>query len=390
MGSRLRFGYGVKVQKIDQFDLTYVTIDSIAEGVGSSQISPLIALLSKDGMKINLISFEKTSPSDEMKNYFTSLGVTWDFQHFGGGGLFGGIERLSRLRRQIPNSKVIHARSDIPAVGAINAHQGPVLWDVRSLWADQKVLINESVLNKTLYKSYRKLEGIAAKGSLGMSTLTSAVIPVLESRNATLPSFRTVVPTAVNLQQFKSSPMVTNGVRALFSGTYNSYYDMELSFQFMQELGKILDVETHWARPAESSTLQLNVGESKIFLSKQSEMWRVIPEYSFGVSICRLDAGPSLSAAMPTKIAEFLACGRPVIVNKGLGDLDVFIEEFDAGIVLDGTKHNLVEGAMKLAHILKDSGTSERCRELAEKYFNMETGARKYINLYSQMISSAH
>ena len=377
------------MQKIDQFDLTYVTIDSIAEGVGSSQISPLIALLSKEDLKINLISFEKSSPSNEMKDYFTTLGVNWDFQHFGESGLFGGIERLSRLRRKIPNSKVIHARSDIPAVGAINAHQGPVLWDVRSLWADQKVLINESLLNKALYKSYRKLERIAAQGSLGMSTLTNAVIPVLESRNGTLPLFRTVVPTAVNLQQFKLSPMITTGVRALFSGTYNSYYDMDLSFQFMQELGKILDVETHWARPAESSTLQLNVGESKIFLSKQSEMSRVIPEYSFGVSICRLDAGPSLSAAMPTKIAEFLACGRPVIVNKGLGDLDMYIEEFDAGVVLDGTKHNLVEGATKLAHLLKDSGTSQRCRELAEKYFNMETGARKYINLYSQITNSA-
>ena len=377
------------MRKIDHFDLTYVTIDSIAEGVGSSQISPLITLLSKDDMKINLISFEKSNPSNEMKDYFMALGVNWDFQHFGESGLFGGIERLSRLRRQIPNSKVIHARSDIPAVGAINAHQGPVLWDVRSLWADQKVLINESLLNKALYKSYRKLERNAAQGSLGMSTLTNAVIPVLESRNGTLPLFRTVVPTAVNLQQFKLSPMITTGVRALFSGTYNSYYDMDLSFQFMQELGKILDVETHWARPAESSTLQLNVGESKIFLSKQSEMSRVIPEYSFGVSICRLDAGPSLSAAMPTKIAEFLACGRPVIVNKGLGDVDMYIEEFDAGVVLDGTKHNLVEGATKLAHILKDSGTSQRCRELAEKYFNMETGARKYINLYSQIINSA-
>ena len=116
-------------------------------------------------------------------------------------------------------------------------------------------------------------------------------------------------------------------------------------------------------------------------------MANLIPHYSFGVSVCKMDAGPSLAAAMPTKIGEFLACGRPIVVNKGLGDMDQFIDEFDAGVVLDGSSSNLVESASRLANLLLDSDTPRRCRALAEKYFSMDVGASKYLDLYSQLLS---
>ena len=116
-------------------------------------------------------------------------------------------------------------------------------------------------------------------------------------------------------------------------------------------------------------------------------MANLIPYYSFGISVCKMNAGPSLTAAMPTKIGEFLACGRPIVVNRGLGDMDQFLEEFDAGVILDGTPTNLAEGAAKLASLLSDSETPDRCRALAEKYFSMEVGANKYLNLYSRILN---
>lgn len=375
------------MKKYNNFDLTYVTIDSISEGVGSSQITPLISRLSKSGLKINLISYEKSNPTAQLRSYFESIGVVWSAQNFGSSGAWGGIERLNNLMRQIPKTDVIHARSDIPAVSAIYSHQGPVLWDVRSLWADQKIVIQKSLFNKTMYKAYRRLERIAASKSVGMSTLSSAVVPILEQRNNNIPSLRTVVPTAVDLDHFKLNPQMPPKVRGLFSGTYNDYYDLELSAQFTEELQNHISVETHWARPAESNRTQIGVGESKVFPSSQVGMSKLIPNYSFGVSICKLDAGPSLTAAMPTKIAEFLACGRPIVVNKGLGDMDHFIEEFNAGVILDGTAGNLVEGAMKLADLLSDRDTPFRCRLLAEKYFSMDIGARKYLDLYSEILN---
>ena len=375
------------MKRYDNYDLTYVTIDSLSEGVGSSQITPLISRLSKSGLKINLISYEKSNPGTQLEDYFESIGVVWDSRPFGSSGAMGGVARLNSLRGAIEKTSLIHARSDIPAVSAIAAHQAPVLWDVRSLWADQKVMIQKSLVNKTLYGLYRGLESIAASRSIGMSTLTSAIVPILEQRHKRLPLLRTVVPTAVDLDRFKFKPTMPSKVQALYSGTYNEYYDLELSARFMEELGKHLTVETHWARPTESHRPQIGVGESKVFPSSQSGMSELIPNYSFGVSVCKLDAGPSLSAAMPTKIGEFLACGRPIVVNKGLGDMDQFVEEFDVGVMLDGTASNMVKSAAKLAELLSDSGTPHRCRALAEKYFSMDVGANKYLNLYSQILS---
>ncbi len=375
------------MSKYEDYDLTYVTIDSLSEGVGSSQITPLISRLSKSGLKINLISFEKSNPSTHLRDYFESLGVEWNSRPFGSNGLIGGVVRLNDLRREIPKTKLIHARSDIPAVSAIASHQAPVLWDVRSLWADQKVMIQESLLNKSLYRVYRGLESIAASKSLGMSTLTSAVVPILQQRHRKIPQMRTVVPTTVDLDRFKLNPIMPKKVQALFSGTYNDYYNLDLSALFMKELRLQIAVETHWARPVESNKTQIGVGESKIFAAEQTVMANLISDYSFGVSVCKLDAGSSLTAAMPTKIGESLACGRPIVVNRGLGDMDKFIKEFNAGVILDGSPNNLVESATELINIITDSDTPHRCRALAEKYFNMDIGTKKYLDLYLQMLT---
>jgi hypothetical protein len=375
------------MKRCDNFDLSYITIDSLSEGVGSSQITPLISRLSKSGLKINLISYEKTSPPAELVAYFKSLGVEWNFRDFGLKGLLGGVVRLNNLRREIPKTNLIHARSDIPTVSAIASGQAPVLWDVRSLWADQKVMIQNGLVNRSLHGTYRRLENVAASKGAGMSTLTSAVVPILEQRHRRLPPLRTVVPTAVDLSRFKLNPTIPQQRRALFSGGYNEYYDLDLSRLFMTEVRKLFAVETHWARPAESVNSQINVGESKVFFSSQIEMANLIPNYSFGVSVCKMGDSLSLSAAMPTKIGEFLACGRPIVVNKGLGDMDQFIEEFNVGVILDGTSINLVESAAKLALLLADSETPHRCRALAEKYFSMDKGATKYLDLYSKILS---
>jgi glycosyltransferase involved in cell wall biosynthesis len=89
---------------------------------------------------------------------------------------------------------------------------------------------------------------------------------------------------------------------------------------------------------------------------------------------------------MPTKIAEFLATGRPIVVNKGLGDFDEYLTEFNAGVILNGSENNLRSMAHNLTEILADTETPMRCRALAEKYFDVDKGAQKYLDLYPKIL----
>ena len=370
-----------------KFDISYVTTDSISEGVGSSQILPLVSKLSGSGLKVNLISYEKTSPSEETRSELLESGVLWTPLEFRTKSGLGGLSRMFELRKVIQASDIIHARSDIPAMSGILSGNGPVLWDVRSLWADQRMFSTESSIEKQILKTAKLIERFNCGKSVGMSTLTNQVVPVFAKRYRKLPEFRIVVPTAVDLERFKLVPIMPKQVRALYSGTFNRYYDLKLSKEFTDYLSSLTAIEIGWARPKEAEGSVLGVGESNIFALTQNQMANILGDYSFGMSVCRNDAGVSLKAAMPTKIAEFLASGRPVVVNKGLGDFDDFLAEFTAGVILDGTRKNLIEGAEQLLALISDPETPIRCRALAEKYFGLNKGVGKYLDLYKMMSS---
>jgi hypothetical protein len=370
---------------VNEFDLTYVTVDSVSEGVGSSQILPLLRGISREGLSVNLISFEKRHPAPELEYQVKGFGIDWSIHEFKSFGAIAGVSRFREIMNSIPETQVIHSRSDIATAASILSKRAPTLWDVRSLWPDQRLFMETTYMKKTLLKSTRAIESFASHGSSAMSTLTSAVVPILEARHMRIPSIRTVVPTSVDLDAFQLSETFPRNIKALFSGTYNNYYDLNLSRKFIEEFRKATSLEVHWARPKESFRQYLAVGEDYSFEVTQPEMSKLIQMYSFGISICKLDAGPSLAAAMPTKVAEFLACGRPVVINSGLGDLDQFVREFDAGVVLDGTSGDEKVKVEALLKLLSDPETPNRCRALAEKYFDMRKGIQKYLRVYEQI-----
>jgi hypothetical protein len=370
---------------VSKIDLAYLTTDSIQEGVGSSQILPLISELSRLGLSINLLTFEKNTPSTELQDFFKSRGVSWNFRSFGKLGATAGLGRLLEIVRNTPEAKVVHARSDIPAVAALMADKGPVLWDVRGLWSDQKAFTTHNSLKRQLFKSARILENYSAHHAKSMSTLTRSVVPVIESRNRYTPELRIVVPTSVDLLKFAFSGQIRKPYNGLYSGTFNRYYDLDKSGEFIKEFQKLHTSQVSWARPIESSQSKLSAGESKIFSSSQSEMATIIPDFAYGLAICSESAGPSLKGAVPTKIAEFLACGRPVVVNQGLGDFDDLFKSYAAGVIIPTDKSKLKEAALDLLRILNDPETPSRCRELAETHFSLEKGIESYLTLYKKM-----
>ncbi len=365
--------------------MSYLSVDSIQEGVGSSQIIPLILGLAKKGNRVCLITFEKVKPPNELLDMLSKAGVVWIAKDFGRSGALGGMIRLHLLRRSVPNSFIIHGRSDIATVAAIWSRvKAPVLWDVRSLWSDQRLLVGTAGWNRLTARGARVLESIAAKNSVAMSTLTAAVVPILEKRHKKIPNIREVIPTCVQTSKFLPSPMPRGQITCLLSGTFNNYYDIDRTREILEAIQKRIHFRIIWARAGESPLESLGVGEEIIISATHSEMPKIVREAHFGIAICKNVGTASLSAAVPTKIGEFLASGRPVIVSKGIGDLDQMLSSTKTGLVID-YDDSLDDVAQLVERIISDPKTPERCREQAIKHFDMANSVDRYLDIYERM-----
>ena len=368
-----------------KFDVTYLSVDSIQEGVGSSQITPLILGLAKKGKAVCLITFEKIVPPKELVEMFSGAGVVWIVKEFGKPGAIGGLVRLNALRRSVPESAVLHGRSDMGTAAAIlSGVDAPVLWDVRSLWSDQRLLIGTAGWNSLAAKAARALENLAARKSSAMTTLTAAVVPILRQRHKRIPTITEVIPTCVQTSKFVPSQMPQGQVTCLLSGTFNNFYDIKRMKQVFDEIRKSMDLRVIWARAGESPTERLGVGEDLIISASHSEMPKLVADSHFGIAICKQDNFDSLAAAVPTKIGEFLASGRPVIVSNGIGDLDRMLTITRTGVVINHSD-SLETISSQIRTLISDPKTPDRCRELAMQHFDMEKSVDRYVEIYDRM-----
>ena len=86
----------------------------------------------------------------------------------------------------------------------------------------------------------------------------------------------------------------------------------------------------------------------------------------------------------PTRLAEVLACGIPVVINRGVGDVADIVTQNRVGIVLDGIDALSISNAIDNLHSLYlNEGIHRRCRDTAEKIFSLEFGIDNYRKAYT-------
>jgi len=92
-------------------------------------------------------------------------------------------------------------------------------------------------------------------------------------------------------------------------------------------------------------------------------------------------------ASSPTKFAEYLAAGLPVISTTGIGDLDAHIEEGRAGVLLHSLDRQAYADALRAVEALRrDPDLGDRCRQEARMRYDLETvGGARYRRLYETL-----
>jgi len=348
-----------------------------------SQIIPVVIGLANKGWKIGIISCEKTQISSEIKEQLEAAGVNWVVLNFGRTGAVGGVGRLIRIAIRLPRARAYHCRGDLAAVATHLSSRSPFLWDVRGLWIDQKIVIGSINTNPIIIWLAKRLERIAARNAAAVSTLTEAVYPILIKRNPFLTRFHSVVTTCTDLEKFYFNSRLPVEKKLLLSGVFNNYYDIPATRAFISSFRERENLKVTWCHGKEAIKSELNVGEDEIKVMKQSDMQSEIASASFGLAICKQNIGDSLSGVMPTKVAEFLAVGRPVIVSKGVGDLEKLLLSTLTGVVIES---NMDLAVTQLLELLNDDETPKRCRALAEQHFSMVNAIDTYDLIFKKLI----
>lgn len=372
--------------------LTYLSFDSVISGVGASQVTPYLERLSDRGLHITLHSFEHTVVRREHRERFEKTGIRWRPHRFRRLGSLGAALRAGHAAALLGGAELVHARSDLAAAATMLAGCPRWVWDVRSFWIDQRIAMGNVLPGSAQERVMRLVERQAAARSGGIVILTAAAIPVLRQRHGAAATEKVrLVPTCVDLSRFSFSPMPEREpLRVLMSGSFNPLYDLETSVRLVRCLRQRREVDLTVLSPNPSirdavlSSVTATIGNVPF-----EAMPRQVSNHHIGFGICKPEAGVELLAASPTKLAEFLACGRPVVVNAGLGDMDELVKVNDCGVVIDGPSDTELERVSdEIERLLDDPDVSNRCRQLARQHFDIDLAIDALLDLYSQVTAA--
>ncbi len=370
--------------------LTYLSVDAMSEGVGASQVLPYVEALSRRGMTVLLHSLEKRGPSKAVAARLEEAGVRWTPHTWGRGGSMAGLARLVRGAAYLRGAELVHARSDIPAGSALLARCPVWVWDMRGFWGNERIETGLLRAGSVEERMMRVIERGAARKAGAIVTLTEAAIDVLETRHGpTVRDKARVITTCVDLDRFPMSPMPpAPPYRLLLAGTLSGRYDVPLMLRLVEELRRRGPTELVALVP-QPSLWETTLRDAGVFArpAPAAEMPRHIAESHAGLCVLRNDRGVAMKGSMPTKVGEFFASGRPVVVNAGLGDLDELLRAGDCGaIVGDDSTAELMRAADEIQRLVADPRTVDRCRNVASNHFGLENGVQRLVDTYSAIL----
>jgi glycosyltransferase involved in cell wall biosynthesis len=92
----------------------------------------------------------------------------------------------------------------------------------------------------------------------------------------------------------------------------------------------------------------------------------------------------------PTRMAEILGCGIPVVANEGVGDVARILRRYRVGVIArDCTDNAMDEAVRNLTELRTDPKLALRCRQAAEEVFSLAKGTEAYRSLYAEILGES-
>ena len=404
----------------------YISYNGMLDPLGQSQVIPYLKELNQRGVEFALLSFERpealekqASQLQQMKSALAARGIDWHWLRYHktpslpatSYDVFAGIRYGRRLMRD-QKFDLIHARNHIPGTIALRLqrHSGAkFIFDVRGLMADEYVDAGHWRNDSLPYRITKSAERRALAAADGVVTLTERIWPimtewpVLQNREV----IHEVVPCCADLELFRFSEDERRRVRSqlrfgnrfviVYSGSIDGWYlTEEMADFFVAVQRQKPDVHFLWLTPSKHDRIR----ELMRARGSSNEQYTVIAANPRDVAayLSAADAGlafikPCFSklASSPTKYAEYLACGLPLVINSGVGDSDALITHERIGaLVREFTEENYGSAGAAISTLLEyPDQTRRRAREVAERLFDVrKIGVERYARLYERVLQS--
>lgn len=388
----------------------YVTRNGLLEPLGQSQVFAYLRGLSRD-YRITLITYEKhedradTARMEAMSRECAALGIRWLPQRFRPRPKII-APALSMLRmvwlvwREVrgQEARLVHARSYIPAavallVGKLSAT--PFIFDMRALWVEELITAKRLRRGSLLYRAMVAAERACLKHAGAVVSLTHAAVHHLNRvYPAAMAAQNTVViPTCTDLERFV--PAVEPPERRVFGclGTIVSgWFRLDWLASFLA-VALERDPDAAFAVTTRDDPARVRAaldpeGQSGdrlcIAAASPEEMHRILQRQLASVMFFADDLGKLGSS--PTRMAEILACGLPVVANEGVGDVAKIIREYRVGVLARSAKREDMTAAWEaLQELMRDPELGRRCRKAAEDRFSLKTGTAAYAAIYADL-----
>ncbi len=407
-----------------QKNILFISYDGMTDPLGQSQVIPYLQGLSRAGYNIFLLSCEKEQVFEQTKEIIQALldesNIHWvPLTYTKNPPVVSTLIDIIKLRKAAKkihrqhHINMVHTRPGVPAlVGLWMKKKMGVkfLNDIREFYADSRVeggmWHTGNPLYKMIYNFFKHKETEAVSVNDGIVCLTYAAEKIIQ----TWPEYKTsvplqVIPCSADLQLFNPDK-ITSAEKDLlkeelnigkddfvisYLGSIGGWYLVDEMMQFCKILcdkipaAKLLFIAPHRHDEIRTAAAKAGIGTDRVIIRKANRQQvpglLSVSNYSvFFIKPCY-----SKQSSSPTKHGEIMAMGIPLITNSGVGDVEMIVNRYKAGVIIDA----FTDQAFTMAAEKAASGflyNSSNIRQGATEFYSLDKANEKYINIYKSIL----
>ncbi len=391
----------------------YICYFGLNEPLVQTQVLPYLRELAGAGIEVSILTFEPEMQSRwsaearaEAAQALRESGIAWYalpyHKRLAAAKVFDivrGALFAARLARR-ESITLFHGRSHVgTAIGALakKLSGGRLIFDIRGLLADEYAENGNWQHRSLKYRLTKAAERGLLRTADGFVVLTGMVQQTIfpdGTGNRPLE----LIPCCVDTARFEGTPPRRNPQRVVYaySGALGGCYLIDETADLLaaarardpRTFALILTMDTSSRIEEALRARGFQDDDFRVVRARPGEVPALLRTADAGVSVIR----PSFArrASSPTKYAEYLAAGLPVIMTAGIGDLDEEIREHRVGVILKSLDAAGYTAALEeLAELRRDPDLTSRCIEIARSRYDLHiVGGPRYERLYRKVAAS--